>query len=109
MKCFFFVFRYEIAGCEVIWVFKDETIGNRFLDEGAAAFFLKHLNPNLPDNATHKPQPGPAKKQRYVAWQANKRYDQEAQGIPSQYIFSNYRAVLIITNMVLMPAVMASS
>lgn len=39
-----FNFRYEIEGCEVIWAIKDKSIASTFVDEGAAQFFLPHLN-----------------------------------------------------------------
>jgi hypothetical protein len=35
--------RYELAGCEVIWVIKDDAIGNAYFDKGAAQFFLPAL------------------------------------------------------------------
>ncbi|XP_025099174.1 pyridine nucleotide-disulfide oxidoreductase domain-containing protein 1-like [Pomacea canaliculata] len=35
---------YEIEGCEVIWAIKDKSIASTFVDEGAAQFFLPHLN-----------------------------------------------------------------
>ena len=35
--------RYELSGCEVIWVIKDSSIGSTFFDEGAASFFLPYL------------------------------------------------------------------
>lgn len=34
---------YELAGCEVIWVIKDDAIGNAYFDKGAAQFFLPAL------------------------------------------------------------------
>lgn len=39
--------RYELTGCEVIWVIKDDAIGNAYFDKGAAQFFL----PALEDDA----------------------------------------------------------
>ena len=39
----YFLFRYELAGCEVIWVIKDDAIGNAYFDKGAAQFFLPAL------------------------------------------------------------------
>ena len=39
--------RYELTGCEVIWVIKDDAIGNAYFDKGAALFFL----PALEDDA----------------------------------------------------------
>lgn len=32
--------------CQVLWAIKDETIGNAFFDEGAATFFLPHIESN---------------------------------------------------------------
>ncbi|XP_028391789.1 pyridine nucleotide-disulfide oxidoreductase domain-containing protein 1-like [Dendronephthya gigantea] len=34
---------YELTGCEVIWVIKDDAIGNAYFDKGAAQFFLSSL------------------------------------------------------------------
>ena len=36
-------FSYELSGCHVIWAIKDSSIGSTFFDEGAAKFFLPHL------------------------------------------------------------------
>lgn len=36
--------RYEVEGCDVIWTIKDHAISHTFFDEGAATFFLPHLN-----------------------------------------------------------------
>ena len=76
------VFSYEMAGCEVIWVVKDEVIGNRFLDEGAAAFFLQQLNSQLSDDDTCTPQLTQVKKQKFVAEQPERECDKHAQGTP---------------------------
>ena len=35
--------RYELSGCQVVWAIKDASIGHTFFDEGAAKFFLSHL------------------------------------------------------------------
>ena len=37
---------YEITGCQVIWVVKHKSIGNKFFDEGASTFLL-------PSHETH--------------------------------------------------------
>ncbi len=37
-------YRYEVRGCEVVWVIKDKSIGHTFFDGGAATFFLPHLS-----------------------------------------------------------------
>lgn len=34
---------YELSGCQVVWAIKDASIGHTFFDEGAAKFFLSHL------------------------------------------------------------------
>ena len=33
-----------MEGCEVIWAIKNKSITSTFVDAGAAAFFLPHLN-----------------------------------------------------------------
>ena len=33
-----------MEGCDVIWAIKDKSISSTFVDEGAAQFFLPHLN-----------------------------------------------------------------
>ena len=38
------MYRYEVEGCEVIWAIKNKSITSTFVDTGAAAFFLPHLN-----------------------------------------------------------------
>ncbi|KAL8592335.1 hypothetical protein ACOMHN_044271 [Nucella lapillus] len=35
---------YEVEGCEVVWAIKHKTISSAFVDEGAAQFFLPHLD-----------------------------------------------------------------
>ena len=32
-----------MSGCQVVWAIKDASIGHTFFDEGAAKFFLSHL------------------------------------------------------------------
>ncbi|XP_076445776.1 pyridine nucleotide-disulfide oxidoreductase domain-containing protein 1-like [Babylonia areolata] len=34
---------YEVEGCEVIWAIRHQSISSAFVDEGAAQFFLPHL------------------------------------------------------------------
>ena len=34
---------YEVAGCEVVWAIRDDSISSTFFDAGAATFFLPHL------------------------------------------------------------------
>jgi hypothetical protein len=46
-----FIFRYELSGCEVIWVIRDDAIGNAYFDKGAAQFFLPSLEH---DDKLHK-------------------------------------------------------
>lgn len=40
LRILFFVFRYEIENCQVIWAIKDKSVGATFFDAGAAHFFL---------------------------------------------------------------------
>jgi len=39
--------RYEVVDCEIIWCIKDESIGNTFFDEAAAAFLMPSLEEDL--------------------------------------------------------------
>ena len=51
--------RYEVKGCEVVWAIKDHSIGHTFFDEGAATFFLPHLE----SSTAHAEGEGPAGKE----------------------------------------------
>ena len=42
-----FPYRYEIKNCEVIWCIKDDSIGNKFFDEGASSFMIHSLDEKL--------------------------------------------------------------
>ena len=70
-----------MEGCEVIWVIKDDAIGNRFLDEGAAAFFLPHLNSDHTEDTTHKFLQAKVKRQKYVLEQQSEGGTHKTQGI----------------------------
>lgn len=39
---------YEMEGCEVVWAMKDKSIGNTFLDPGAAEFLIPQLKVERP-------------------------------------------------------------
>ncbi|XP_070189253.1 pyridine nucleotide-disulfide oxidoreductase domain-containing protein 1-like isoform X2 [Littorina saxatilis] len=43
---------YEVEGCEVVWAIKDRSISSAFVDEGAAQFFLPHLNQKKKEEAS---------------------------------------------------------
>ena len=61
LKHIFFLSRYEIEGCEVIWAIKDKSITSTFVDAGASEFFLPHLN-----TSKSEPQEGPSKRLKYT-------------------------------------------
>ncbi len=52
--------RYEIEGCEIVWVVKDSSISKTFVDPGAAEFFLSHINKEK------QPKEGPLKRPKYT-------------------------------------------
>lgn len=43
-----FSYSFELHNCQVLWVIKDEVIGNNFFDKGAATFFLPFLESDTP-------------------------------------------------------------
>lgn len=48
-----FSYSFELHGCQVLWVIKDEAIGNNFFDRGAATFFLPFLESNTLISGEH--------------------------------------------------------
>ncbi|XP_077565831.1 pyridine nucleotide-disulfide oxidoreductase domain-containing protein 1 [Stigmatopora nigra] len=51
---------YEVEGCQVIWVVKDDAIGNAFFDAGAAKFLTPSLGADKPKRVA------PCKRSRYT-------------------------------------------
>lgn len=64
-----------MVDCEIIWCIKDETIGNTFFDEAAAAFLMPSLEENFlnfrkdrkVDQTVFKRKKYEAKKEKLVA------------------------------------------
>ena len=55
--------RYEVKGCQVVWVIRHSSICHTFVDEGAAVFFLPHLHD---DNGCHGDAAELRKRTKYV-------------------------------------------
>ena len=55
--------RYEVKGCQVVWVIRHTAICHTFVDEGAAVFFLPHLHD---DSGCHGDTAELRKRTKYV-------------------------------------------
>lgn len=54
-----------MQGCEVVWAIRHSSICHTFVDEGAAVFFLPHLE-DVPSRRAEESASGPVKRTRYV-------------------------------------------
>ena len=62
------LYSYEVQDCEVVWAIRHKSICHTFVDEGAAVFFLPHLEDSSSrrgDDASGAAEP-PVKRTKYA-------------------------------------------